>query len=154
MSEVKFYRPTEEMIQHIADNMRKADRIEVMASDGHTPLEALQQSLKMSQSATVACVEGVPCVIFGLVIHNLIEGTGSPWMLGTEGSLKHRRQFLIETPLVIDEMLRTCIKLFNHVHVKNRESVRWLKWLGFTFDNPAPFGVAGEEFQRFYIERS
>ena len=153
MEEVTFHRPTEEMVQFIADNMRDADRIEVEASDGWKPLEALHKSLGASHLSTVACVQGVPCVVFGLVIHDIMAGTGSPWMLGTDGALKHRRQFLTETPQVIEEMLRKCVKLVNHVHVKNRESVRWLRWLGFTLEEPAPYGVVGEEFHRFYMEK-
>jgi len=154
MTPVEFLKPTDEMVEFIAANMREADRVEVMASHGHAPLEALQSSLKASQLSTVACVEGVPCVVLGLVIHDLLGGKGSPWMLGTEYALKHRRQFLTETPLVIGEMLRKCRKLVNHVHCENEESIQWLRWLGFTLEDLAPYGVAGDMFHKFHMEKT
>lgn len=150
---LKFVRPTPEHVQLIADNMREADKAEVLASNGYTPAQALQVGLKQPGFTTIAVVDDEPCVMFGLVRQDFLSGEGTPWMLGTEDSLKHRREFMIQTPKVIAEMLMICPTLINHVHAKNTVSVRWLKVLGFTIDEPVPYGAAGELFHKFHLER-
>lgn len=153
MSVVKFIEPTPDHIQFIADNMREADRIEVMASHGHTPMEALQAGLKRTGFTTIVTVNDEPCVMFGLVRLDLLSCEGTPWLLGTENALKYRREFLIQTPKVIAEMLTICPKLVNYVHSKNTVSIRWLRKLGFILEEPVPYGVAGELFHRFHLEK-
>ena len=150
---VKFVKPTKELIESIAKDMRQADIDEIWASDHYTPLEALMSGWEVSDRAAIAIVNNEPCVMLGLVICDILTGTGSPWMLGTDNALKYKRQFLVQTPSVIAEMLILCPQLFNYVHVKNDVSVGWLKWLGFTMDKPQPYGIEGEMFHRFHIER-
>ena len=154
MSEIEFVKPTVEMVKSIADSMRQADINEVWASDNHTPLQALMDGWEQSDYSSIAAYEDHPLVMFGLVKRDLLSGVGIIWMLGSNDALKYRRNFLTLTPLVIDEMLTICSRLTNMVHCKNRESVRWLKWLGFTLDDPVPFGVEKELFHNFYIDRS
>lgn len=150
---VKFVKPTVEIIQHIADNMRAEDAAEVWASHRHTPMQALSAGMKLSDYTVVVCVDDVPCAILGLVIHDILTGSGVPWLLSTEDALKHKREFLKQSPPVIQEMLSICPRLFNHVHIENRISIRWLKWLGFTIDAPQPSGFDGELFHRFHLEK-
>lgn len=40
--------------------------------------------------------------------------------------------------------------LENYVDVRNTLSVAWLHWLGFTFDQAAPYGIEGRLFYHFY----
>jgi len=150
--EVKFVRPTEAAIRFIADTMRDADRIEVMAASGRTPYDALQMSVKNSSFAVVVEIDGIPCTILGLVVHDILSGLGVPWLLSSEHALKHKKKFLELSPPVIQEMLSICPKLVNYVHSENRLSVRWLKWLGFVIEEPTPIGVNGEMFHRFSKE--
>lgn len=151
--EIKFVKPTIELVEAIAEDMRQADADEIWSSDNYTPLEALMQGWKISDRVTIVTVNNEPCVMFGLVICDILTGTGNLWMLGTNNSLNYKRQFLIRTPMVIDEMLKICPKLFNYVHVENKISIRWLKWLGFNLDEPIVYGVEKELFHKFHIER-
>jgi len=153
MTNIQFVKPTIGMIASIAADMRQADADEVWASNRYKPLQAIMESWKMSHYSVVVMVNDIPCVILGLVKRDFLSGTGVPWLLGTEQALKHAREFLKLSPPVIDEMLALCPRLFNYVHVKNRISVRWLKWLGFNIDEPVPHGPAGELFHRFHLER-
>lgn len=150
---IEFVKPTEELLFAIADNMRDADRIEVMASHGHSPVEALLMGWSLSAFSTVAVYDGIPVVAFGLVITSVLTGAGTPWMLASKDVKKCRSELLKKTPSVIDSMLVICPKLSNHVHADNRQSVRWLKWLGFTIDDPEPIGINGELFHRFHNTR-
>lgn len=153
-AEVKFVRPTVELVAAIAADMRQADRDEVWASHNHTPVEALMAGWGISHTSVVVTVEGKPCVMMGLVIRDILSGAGVPWLLGTETALKHKREFIIQVPAVINEMLDICPKLVNYVHVENKVSVRWLKRIGFTLDEPLPYGYSNELFHRFHLERS
>ena len=150
---LEFKPVTEYDIEHVADNMRKADAVEVWASNRLTPLEALQRSVSLSDLACCVHVNGEPQVIFGLVKCGILSRNGVPWMLGTEHALKYRREFLKQTPAVIEEMLSVCDYLSNYVHVENRESIRWLKWLGFEIEDPTPHGPHGELFHLFYMRK-
>lgn len=153
MLEVEFRAPTPEAIQFIADNMRKADVAEVWASGRYTPIEALKTSVKHSRKSAVACVNDIPLVIFGVVSRGFLSDVGVPWMLSVTQSMKYKRQFFELSPQVVDEMLDIHPKLVNRVHTKNKLSIRWLKWLGFTIEDPTPIKATGELFHKFHMER-
>ena len=150
---VRFGEPTPEAIKFISDNMRKEDVAEVWASGRYTPLEALEMSMKYSKKAVVVYDDDIPLTVLGLVLRDFLSGIGVPWLLSAEQALKHKRKFLELSPPVIEEMLDICPKLVNHVHIDNKLSIRWLKWLGFTIEDPKPTGMHGELFCRFTMER-
>ena len=150
---IEFLPSTDEAVEFIADNMRPADVAEVWASSSLTPLEALRESLKISEFSTVAWINGTPCVIFGLVIRDILSGDGVPWMLGANQVLDHKRDILRHTPRAIEDMLAICPKLVNYVHAENAFSIRLIKWLGFTLDEPCEYGTKNELFHRFYQVR-
>ena len=150
---ITWVKPTIAMIQSIADDMRQADVDEVWASNHHTPIESLMMGLDISDFATVAECDGEALVIIGLVKRDLLTGSGIVWMLGSNKALKHRKEFLRQTSAIINEMLTICPRLCNMVHSKNKKSMQWLRWLGFTIDDPQPHGPDNEMFHRFSLER-
>lgn len=150
---VAFVKPTDELVRMVADTMRQADADEVNASHGHTPLQSLQSGLRVSDFAVVVMINGDPVAIFGLSKCNPITGSGVPWLLSSESALEHKREFLIQSPKVIKQMLQICPYLFNFVHTDNRTSIRWLRWLGFTIEDPVPFGKKRELFHRFHLKK-
>lgn len=150
---VKFVKPNQNLIDAIARDMRHQDVNEVWASNRHTPTEALMTGWRLSDYSVVITVNKEPCVMLGLVIRDILSGAGVPWLLGTNASLKYKRQFFHQVPSVIDEMLNVCPKLFNYVHVKNTVSIDWLKWIGFTIEEPEEYGLNKELFCKFHLER-
>jgi hypothetical protein len=44
--------------------------------------------------------------------------------------------------------------LENWVDARNVTSIKWLKWCGFDFDDPAPFGVEQLMFHRFEMRKN
>lgn len=153
MANIQFVRPTVEMVEAIAADMRVADVDEVWASNHHTPIEALMKGWQQSDFVAVAVYHGEPLVMLGLVKRDVLTGTGLIWMLGSNAALKYRRDFFTKTPPMIDEMLTICPRLCNMVHNKNRDSIRWLRWLGFTIEDPVPHGPDNELFHKFHKER-
>jgi len=152
--EVEFIKPTYELVEAIANDMRQADADEVWASNHHTPLEALLISWKLSHRSVIVVVDNEPCVMIGLVIRDILSGMGVPWMLGTNAALKHKRHFIKQVPGIIEQMLDICPKLVNYVHGKNEVSIDWLKRIGFTVDEPMRCGPDMELFHKFYLERN
>lgn len=151
---VNYVKPTVELVEEIAKNMRQADIDEVWASDNFTPLEALMSSWEHSKYTTVITVNDEACVMMGLVMRDILSGHGVPWVLGTDNALKYKRGFFTEAPAIMDQMLNICPLLHNYVHCKNKISIRWLKRIGFTMCEPEPYGVEQELFHKFYIERT
>jgi len=150
---IEFVRPTVEMVESIAADMRQADIDEVWASNHHTPLESMMKGWEASDFSTVAMCDGEPLVMIGLVKRDVLSGSGVVWMLGANRAMKYKKEFFRQTKPVIDEMLTICPRLCNMVHEKNTGSIQWLKWLGFTIGEPIPHGSDGELFRRFYLER-
>ena len=150
---IKWVKPTMAMIESIAADMRQADADEVWASNHHTPLESLVKGWGMSDFSTVAMSRGEPLVIIGLAKRDLLTGSGVVWMLGTERALNHKKEFFNQTKPIIDELLTICPRLYNMVYSKNVVSILWLKWLGFTIDDPITYGPDNELFHRFHMER-
>ena len=148
---VEFKKPTQEMIQFIADNMRQADVDEVTAASGATPLQAITSGVEISAFSSVAVINGDIVAIMGVVKNSALSDNGVPWLLGTEDIVKHYREFLGASPSVLNAMMNICPNLMNHVHAKNKISVRWLKWLGFKIEEAGPFGINGELFHKFTI---
>ena len=150
---IELVAPTEELVQKIADNMRKEDVAEVWASHHHLPYDALMGGWEVSDYNTVVLVDGEPICMFGLAKGDLLSGSGVVWLLGCDLAKKHKRVFLKISKPIIDEMLTICPRLSNMVHAKNKASIRWLKWLGFTIEEPVPHGPDKELFHYFHLER-
>lgn len=148
---VEFKKPTPELIQYIADNMRQADIDEVTAASNVTPLQAIEGGVEVSSFSSVAVIDGDVVAIMGVVKNSTLTDNGIPWLLGTDNIVKHRREFLDASPSVLEAMTDVCPNLVNHVYVKNTVSIRWLKWLGFKIEEAKPFGVNGELFHKFTI---
>lgn len=140
-----------EHIAPIAIHMRQADRDEVFAASGSTPFEALERSLSKSTLARTALVDGVPSVMFGVGDINILAGVGAPWLLGTDAVEQNYIAFLRGSVEWRDQLLQRYSVLKNFVDVRNRASIRWLRWLGFTLSDPMAY--RGHEFRLFELRQ-
>lgn len=151
---IRVVRATFDHALQVAEHMREDDRREVWASSRMTPWESTTDCLRVSTSAWCGLSEGMPVCIFGVAPVNLIAGVGSPWMLGTDeladkpiSALRHCRPY-------VGRMLRVYSRLENYVDDRNEKSKEWLRWLGFTLEEPRPYGHAGVMFRPFSLELS
>ncbi|RJT42009.1 DUF2833 domain-containing protein [Mesorhizobium waimense] len=136
-------------VRSIARRMRQADRDEVSAASGRSPADALIFSLRKSSHAWTALIDGVPEVMFGVGDINVLAGVGAPWLLGTDAVDRHYVAFLRRSVGFRDQLLRRYSTLRNFVDVRNRASIRWLRWLGFTLSDPIEY--RGHEFRLFEL---
>lgn len=146
---VKFLKPNPEMIKHIADNMREADAVEVWEMSRQTPIQSIEEGLRLSDFSAVVTVNDIPCAVLGLVVVDILTGTGVPWLLGTDHAVRQRRVFLSNCERGIKQMVQICPNLFNYVHAENKISVRWLSHMGFTVEDPMAMGEGGAMFHKF-----
>jgi len=152
MSVVKFVKPKLSLMKQIADDMRQDDIDEVWSSHHLSPMNALIDGVCESEICVIVTINNNPVVMLGLVIRNAVLGIGSPWLLGTNAALQHKREFIKNIDGVIDDMLNICPSLTNYVHVNNKKSIRWLKRIGFIIEKPARYGLENEFFHRFHLE--
>lgn len=138
-------------IEILAANMRQAD-IEELAACGHSPIEALEGSVKLSTHCWTGTADGEIGCIFGLTPISLMGGIGCPWMLGTELVTKNAGAFIKHSRSYIQEMLQAYPHLFNFVDARNAKAIRWLKRSGFTLHDPVPHGPYGMLFHPFEMK--
>ena len=136
----------------IAARMRESDRLEVMASHGHAPYEAVKFAFSSSPVCMTILYKNEPVAMFGVVGYPMCPGTATVWLLGTNGIYKMRKSFLRLSRRYIAEMLKEYPTLYNFVDARNRVTVRWLEWCGATFNMPIAYGVAGLPFRAFVIQ--
>lgn len=150
---VRFVRPTRKLIAQVAADMRQSDIDEVWASHRHTPIESLTAAMSSSDHYSIVTFEGKPIAALGLRVISILSDEGVPWLLSTNEALKHKREFLTNTSSVILSMLDITPKLFNYVHAENKLSIRWLKWMGFTVDEPIESPLSKELFHKFHMTK-
>lgn len=140
-----------EDVEAFAPLIRDADRIEVEASHDMTPREALEYALGLSTVAWSAWVDDHPVCMFGVAPLSILEGRGTPWMLGTEGVTTWPLVFLRRCKQCVKAMRAVYPTLENFVHDDNELAKRWLSWMGFEVSEPVPFGRRGEMFRYFRL---
>jgi hypothetical protein len=90
-----------------------------------------------------------PILMFGVAPMSILNGVGSPWLVGTDDMHGIRRQFVRECRPYVVQMLAIYGELRNFVDVRNEVSIRWLQWLGFKMEPAVRYGINGERFYPF-----
>lgn len=142
-------------IEHIDDllpRISQADLTEIDLSVGIPPRDALIESMKTSKHSWSLMDESARCLgVFGYACPLPDPEIGVPWLIASD-ELRGRRVELHKLGIAwVDTMKAQCPKLlFNYVHVDNKRAIHWLKRLGFSFEDPAPFGAKQALFHCFY----
>lgn len=128
--------------------MRQEDKDEIWHLARIKPLDALLLSFDHAKNNETALLDGKVVMIFGTGDQG--DGFGCPWMLASDLLKEVRKPFLRESHLALSRMSEGFHTLHNVVWSKNREHVRWLRWLGFSFLPAVPMGPDGELFYPFF----
>ena len=153
---MRFAEPTEDRAEHVAQNLRFSDCMEVLAAEGRSGYVGAMAAWR--ESGICQAIEGDHgnpvglCGVNGDVI----------WMLGTDeltATPSHRRQLARGArrwiAAVVEHKLKAdgqCL-LHNWVCARNLESIRWLESLGFTVNQPEPIGHSLQLFRHFRMVR-
>ena len=112
-------------------------------------LDVLRFSIEVSPVSHAMLLDGKAIAIYG--VGQLTESAGSPWLIGTTDIARIPGPFARFTREGFKEFAGPWRYLENYVDDRNEASKKWLAWLGFLFDEPAPYGVEGRPFRRFYM---
>lgn len=141
-------------IEHLVTNMRQADIDEIQAGTGSSPVDALIESVQLSTVSLALDVGGELGCIFGAApLTGMLGSIGSPWMLSTPVMDRNPRVLIEWGPRYRDGMLGLYPHLVNYVDARNRRSIRWLAWLGFTIHAAQPHGPHGQPFHLFELRK-
>jgi len=135
--------------------IREADQSECYAAIGASAESGLLQSFAhTSEGMRWAVVsERETIAIFGCAATAILSQTGIPWMVGTDRVAEFPISFARGGRRYVREMLTRFSYLENWVDVRNELSIKWLKWCGFHFDDPIPYGYEQKLFYRFWMKR-
>lgn len=145
---------TAEHIEAIIPLVRQADIDEFLAANGWSPRRVLETGLRTSTFCCAGLINGEVVTVFGVAPASMIGGSGIPWLVGSDALEKYQRTFLRRCGKVVNAMLTVYPYLENYVDARNHVAKAWLHWLGFTLEGPAPYGVLGLPFHRFYMEKN
>lgn len=129
---------------HLAPLMREADRDEVYAASGMSPLAGLLASMQGGQESWSGLVDGNLTVLFGLK-------DNKPWLLGSDGVASIPVPFLRRSRSVVAVWRDRYGRIGNHVDARNHVSVAWLQWLGFEIGVAEPYGFRRLPFHPFWM---
>ena len=117
----------------LAPKVRIADREEIRASNGSSPLEALVVPFTYEKARSYTIIgtakEGV-IGMFGVAPTKDSE-YGIAWLLSSEDLFKHTKQFIKECPYWVSQMSKGYTYIYNWVDRRNWKSLKWLQFLGF-----------------------
>ena len=143
---------THDDVEALAPNLRPADIDEIRAASGLAPGSALRRSFALSTHVWAAREEQAAMIaLWGVGPLSLSAGIGCPWLLASAAIDRRARQIVSLSRPMLAVMRAAYPYLQNHVDARNRRAVRWLGWLGFVIEPPAPWGVEGRPFHRFWM---
>jgi len=143
---------TDDHIEELALTMCQEDVDECWAAMHYIPREALVRAVKVSQEPITGLVDGEVACIFGVGVTSNLTGWGSPWMLASSLLRDHPRAFLSKNKIWMEYQQARWSRLENFVDARHHVAVRWLEWMGFDLDEPAPYGLDGMDFHKFHWE--
>jgi len=144
--------PTREDVLCLAATMRDEDQAEVLAASGHTPLQAVEESLAVSTRAVaihlggkVACLAGVaPREVGNTLLTS--ETVGVVWLLTSAVVDKRPRAFFALSRQFLASFQHDFSLLVQFVDARYLKALRYLNALGFEIHPAQPYGVEGLPF--------
>jgi hypothetical protein len=123
--------------------VRQSDADE-LAALGVTPEQCMREGMRHSRRSFAMFVYGYPAAMFGVVEH---VDHAVPWMVACTAVERFPIPFLRFTKRFVDSLP---MFLENAVDARNVKTIEWLRWLGFTTEEPEPMGRSGELFHKFW----
>ena len=135
----------------VADSMRQAERDEIEAATGNSPIVALTSSIGASVEAYAVfrLSDDEPIALFGVV--PLAGTTGQIWMLTSDEIASVERSFAKQSRKAISNLLTRYDRLFNLVDCRHRVSIAWIKFCRGEFHGK--FDLNGYPFELFSFSK-
>ncbi|GJL37897.1 hypothetical protein TUM17576_47170 [Enterobacter hormaechei] len=153
MLDVKIIPATIEHVPLILPNVRQADIDELYAVSLMSTEDTILLGLRTATLAWSGFANGELVTMFGVSPASMVGGNGTPWLVSTHLVEKYQKTFLRGSRHALQAMLDVYPHLENYVDERNHAAKAWLHWLGFTLEDPTPYGALGLNFHRFHLER-
>lgn len=150
-------RVNEKDARYILEHLREEDRHEAIVQKGENYVEeCLKDILNGNDICVIGCKksDNTPVCMGGCSPTNE-EGMGVVWLLSTPEVVKYQTcllRYIIKYFTVVDNKFWFT---FNMLFSENKLAKRWLKKLGYSFENPHPKGLnVPKDFEFFYRTRT
>ncbi len=147
----QFCETKKEHVDSLKGRLRDSDKMEIQAFSGRDPDAALEHSAAISSLCWTAIKNGKVIAIFGAAGLSVMSTNGCPWMLGSEELNCSGIEIVRISRYYVGEMKKRFPFLENYIDARQKRSIRWLKWCGFTVEPAIPFGIEAKLFHRFYL---
>ena len=128
MNDIKFVK-LQPKHASITPYLRKADIDEIYAMTGLPPEVAVAFSIANTERGFAVELDNKVVAIFGV-------SQGIIWLVGTDEITKHPVIFYRLSKKIFTLLKKGYTYLENYVDTRNKLSLKWLKWLGFTVEPP------------------
>ena len=146
----------EKDVLYILEHLRPEDEHEARTQKGDNFKEIILEEIMSDKTRTyLGCKKSddTPVVIGGYSDTNE-EGIGVVWLLSTPEIEKNKTCLLRNIINALDEIDRKYWFTYNILFSENKFAKKWLKKIGFKFNNPHPVGLnVPEGFEFFYRVR-
>ena len=154
MAHVELKPATREDAAYIGERVRKADFDELVVQTMEHPYYTMIRGIEANpDKAVTGWIDGRPVCMWGVTSAGMILKVGIPWMVGTDHLDKDARVFLRRCRKPVMELLDGYDMLVNYVDARNTRAIEWLKFCGFTVDDPEPYGFTRMPFHKFWMRR-
>lgn len=97
--------------------------------------------LKFTRHLWAGSVDDQIACIWGLIPPTLMSSQAYLWLYTTELVNDHIFVFVRYSQRAIEEMLKEYPTIVGHCEIDNARAIRWVKWLGGTFNEPVGRGL-------------
>lgn len=139
---------------YIGERVREDDFNELVVQTHEHPYYTMVKGIDANpDKAMTGLLDGVPVCMWGVTPAGMILRVGIPWMVGTYHLDDAAFTFLKRNRGTIIDMLNDFDILVNYVDARNVRAIGWLKFCGFTIDDPEPYGNTGLLFHKFWMTK-
>ncbi len=138
----------------LAPHLRVTDKVEIWAASGMKPLEALLDSIEVSDDdmCWAATLNKLPVAMFGA--NRLFEEVGGIWLLASPAIYTNKMDFMRKCKTHLEIMHDRYKFLTNFIDARNLPTQRWLPRLGFRpCQSVDKFGYEQVPFIQYVSER-
>lgn len=146
LNEIVVRRSKMDDVVSLAPMLSNSDIHEAWVLNHSKPLEALVRCMNNSILAITVEKEGNIIAVGGIIPDEILGKKACVWFVATDGIKEIGRLFLLNARKIIDIFLSYYPCLYTHVHHLNMNSIAWMKFCSFKFEEAKPYGVENELF--------
>lgn len=140
------------LAKELEENIREIDKME-MEGMGLSTMRGVEVSIYDTSPVYVArSDEGKLIACWGLqVLIGKHKNTYLIWALGTDEITRYKKAFIKESKALLNRWVELYGELVNTVACFNKDSIKWLKWLGAEFSEP--YKIGNTDYMDFRLSR-